>query len=946
MAVAWGEVDVQRGGEPRKFDRITVHDTATGSEIRTIAIPMGTPIAYKVSLALSPDGDTVAMTGPNFEVRVYPVGNAGDPVVLGTLDRFVSAIAFHPDGKSLAACGKRFAAIWDLQCRSERVRILQPSDRGLWDLAFSPDGRYLATVSDDAVGRLWDARSGRELSAVPAQTGLGLSVAFSPRGDCFAVGATSVSVIAIEGGRERRTETSPTNVSMALVFDPARPRLFHCGANRQLYEWRLDEAVARPSNLPKGLNPSILRIAPGGREFVVGWHPYNDTKPGADYSICIWARDDLAAQRRLIGSRAAVDSIDLVDDGRRIAAGSKNGGLYVWDFQGGTLLFRKELGAMAPSLHGLDDSGLLVAAGRRLLLLSAEDGAVRRELTLPQTAAAFVVTPDRKEALVATVDGAIHRVLLPGLEIKRSRQALNPDTWRRMAISPDGSLVAVTTLGRGRALLLDAETLEPVAMMPGQDVGRLNFLVFDPKGRYFAFGVSHISLWDLALVRDELAPLGLAWGRAAPPTIPPPDPAEAAERENLAEVESKARGLFQSGLSAFREGRFQDAAVGLREAAEQFGALRTSFPNDSALVRLHAISLGLLACSLRDSKRPGEALTPFRESLTVYESLGNPNPGDLYNMACGCAMVSALDGQGSPEDREKFEARAVEYLRRAIAGNTAQILPLVATSRSLDPLRRRADFEGVIADAGFPSDPFAQPSPMAIARATPTERKKKGEALIAGGRTLDAIPSLASAWNENLGDTKLLFKVAALQAWFHRDTELAATCRKAREFARGTRLDLVADSAAKCSSLLLTDHATDRAETLSLARLAYDLGKDTPSADWYRMGIGIAEYRAGKHEAAAETLRTVAGYNRQYYIPVTSAFYLAMSLSRQGKDDEARRVATEAVSRMRPLPIDENNPLAGGANHDDLILWMAYKEARTIFKFDSAPISGAEPKGK
>ena len=68
-----------------------------------------------------------------------------------------------------------------------------------------------------------------------------------------------------------------------------------------------------------------------------------------------------------------------------------------------------------------------------------------------------------------------------------------------------------------------------------------------------------------------------------------------------------------------------------------------------------------------------------------------------------------------------------------------------------------------------------------------------------------------------------------------------------------------------------------------------------------------------------------------------------MSLSRQGKDDEARRVATEAISRMRPLPRDEANPLAGGANHDDLILWMAYKEATAFLKLDPAP---ASPSGR
>ena len=49
---------------------------------------------------------------------------------------------------------------------------------------------------------------------------------------------------------------------------------------------------------------------------------------------------------------------------------------------------------------------------------------------------------------------------------------------------------------------------------------------------------------------------------------------------------------------------------------------------------------------------------------------------------------------------------------------------------------------------------------------------------------------------------------------------------------------------------------------------------------------------------------------------------------------------------MKPLPADEQNPLAGNADHDDLILWLAYKEAKALIKFDAAPAAPATPNGK
>ena len=45
---------------------------------------------------------------------------------------------------------------------------------------------------------------------------------------------------------------------------------------------------------------------------------------------------------------------------------------------------------------------------------------------------------------------------------------------------------------------------------------------------------------------------------------------------------------------------------------------------------------------------------------------------------------------------------------------------------------------------------------------------------------------------------------------------------------------------------------------------------------------------------------------------------------------------------MKPLPTDENNPLAGDADHDDLILWLAYKEAKAMIKFEAVPPQKAE----
>ena len=100
---------------------------------------------------------------------------------------------------------------------------------------------------------------------------------------------------------------------------------------------------------------------------------------------------------------------------------------------------------------------------------------------------------------------------------------------------------------------------------------------------------------------------------------------------------------------------------------------------------------------------------------------------------------------------------------------------------------------------------------------------------------------------------------------------------------------------------------------------------------YFQMALGMAEYRCGHYaEADAALLAASQLGETNYYVSGTTAFYRAMSLFKQGKETEARKLASEAVAKMKSLPVDEKTPLAGGANADDLILWMAFKEANAL----------------
>jgi serine/threonine protein kinase/tetratricopeptide (TPR) repeat protein len=219
------------------------------------------------------------------------------------------------------------------------------------------------------------------------------------------------------------------------------------------------------------------------------------------------------------------------------------------------------------------------------------------------------------------------------------------------------------------------------------------------------------------------------------------------------------------------------------------------------------------------------------------------------------------------------------------------------------------------------------------------------DSYLAAGRTPEGQTLLEKSSAANPKDTVLPLKVAALQAWFGQEKELAATRKRVLAYARGTEDAYTAARAAKACSILPSADKAEIDAAVALARRAVDLRKGRPYLGYSLLALGMAEYRAGNDVAADEALLAAAKAGPDIVMG-TSPFYRAMSLLRQGKDDEARRLATEAAAKMKPLPDDDRNPLAGNADHDDLILWLAYKEAKAMIGFDATPAAPAKPNGK
>ncbi|MFO0843717.1 MAG: hypothetical protein U0797_15190 [Gemmataceae bacterium] len=179
-----------------------------------------------------------------------------------------------------------------------------------------------------------------------------------------------------------------------------------------------------------------------------------------------------------------------------------------------------------------------------------------------------------------------------------------------------------------------------------------------------------------------------------------------------------------------------------------------------------------------------------------------------------------------------------------------------------------------------------------------------------------------------------LLKTAAVQAWLGQHDALAATRDRALRFARDTKDPTTAERAAKICCLSPADDRTNEA-ALVLARRAVELGKGHMYLAYFQMGLGMAEYRCGHYAAADAALLAAAKLGSgNACVSGTTPFYQVMSLFRQGREAEARKRMAEAVGKVKPPPANEKAIRVESASADDLILWMAYKEAGALL--DSA----------
>ncbi|MBV9690211.1 MAG: helix-turn-helix domain-containing protein [Ktedonobacteraceae bacterium] len=435
-----------------------------------------------LTVAISPDGETLAAGTANAGVRLWNISDSTLLVTCCGHTDWVRSIAFSPDGGTIASSSDdQSIRLWEVRT-GQCLRTFQGHENRVHSIAFSPDGTLLASGSDDCTIRLWDVSTAVCLKTLQGHTGRVRTVTFSPDGVIVASGGydRTINLWDVHSGQCLKTIQGHSNSIRSVAFSPEGNTVASGSDDRTIRLW----------NVSTG---DCLRVLAGHTSRIWSVAFSGDGKAIAsgsdDWTIRLWSASTGECQRILRGHTSRVLAVVFTLKGEEIlASGGDDQTIRLWEVSTGRCL--KTIQGHSNSIRSVafsPDGGMLASGGddQTIGLWNVSTG---RHLKVIQGYSTWIYT------VAFNPDGSIiaggsddQTVRLWETSTGYCLKVLRGHTgWvRSVAFSPDGSLIA--SGGDDQSICLwEVGTGLCSKVLLGQS--RIWSLAFSPDGHLVANG--------------------------------------------------------------------------------------------------------------------------------------------------------------------------------------------------------------------------------------------------------------------------------------------------------------------------------------------------------------------------------------------------------------------------------------------------------------------------
>jgi DNA-binding beta-propeller fold protein YncE len=281
------------------------------------------------ALAFSPNGEELLAAGYH-EITVWNPADGSLVRRIKDVAQRTHAISFSPDGSLVAIASGTPGRLGEVvllgAADGSLAKVLGKAADEVFDAQFSPDGKQLATAGADRTIRIYDVATDKELRVIENHADWVMAVAWSPDGSKIASASRDKTAKVFEAatGNLISTHSGHGEPVYGVAFKADGEQVYSAGRDRKIRAWK----VADGGNAGEigGFGEEIYKLVNRDGSLFAS---------SADKSVRQFRDNDRSAVRQFDGQSDWVYSVAVHPGSKRVASGSYDGHVVVWNLDDG-----------------------------------------------------------------------------------------------------------------------------------------------------------------------------------------------------------------------------------------------------------------------------------------------------------------------------------------------------------------------------------------------------------------------------------------------------------------------------------------------------------------------------------------------------------------------------------------------------------------------------------